>query len=209
MEIKKYITFSFLILFSFGLLAQTDTSSFSVIDKKLKNGSIVQAVVKNGDTSYVYTLKPIAITEFKSFKDPELEKKFKRYQRYVPIVYPYAKLAANRLDLYDKELKTIKSKRKKRKLIKQKEKQLKEEFTDVIKKMSRIQGKILIKLIKRETGKTTYSIIKENRGWFNAIVWQGVAKYWGNDLKYHYKPKLDVEDAMIERVVAKIEIGQK
>ena len=88
------------------------------------------------------------------------------------------------------------------------EDELEEEFTDVIKKMSQSSGRVLVKLIDRETGESSYEIIKEMRGGFKAFIYQGVGKLYGADLKVRYNPKENEEDEMIERIVQMINAGK-
>ena len=92
--------------------------------------------------------------------------------------------------------------------MKKREQELKEEFTDVIKTMTVTQGRVLVKLIDRETGESTYDIIKEMRGGFKAFIYQGIAKFYDGDLKERYNPKENAEDEMIERIVQLIEEGK-
>lgn len=89
--------------------------------------------------------------------------------------------------------------------MKQVERDLKEEFEDELKNLTVTQGRILIKLINRETGVTSYDLIKEFKGGFSAFLWQGVAKLFGSNLKDDFDP---TEDAMIDYIVRKIERGE-
>lgn len=85
------------------------------------------------------------------------------------------------------------------------EKQLQNEFSDDLKNLTITQGRILIKLIDRETGKTTYNIVKEMRGSFSAFMWQSLASLFNSSLKYDYDPK--GEDKAIEQAIKLIENG--
>lgn len=213
----KYILNIFLIFISSLISAQEinnnenkekDTSIVLVKPTKPKLGTVVQMIISDsGDTVYAYTLKPVRVLG-KSYGNAEKDKLFRRYRYHVTKMYPLAKLAASKLNKYNEELSKVKKKRKQRKLLKLREKQLKEEFTETIKNMTVTQGRILTKLIDRETGNSTYDIIKEMRGGFKAFIWQGVAKLYGSDLKYKYDPKNNEEDEMIERVVLMIENGE-
>ncbi len=178
-----------------------DDNNLELIDDTLANGSVVQMMIVDGDTNYVYNINTFVVVDLKPYGDPEKDKLFRRMRYYVKKVYPYAKIAADKLTMYNKQLKTVKSKRKRRKLMKLREKALKEEFEDVIKNMSRTSGRVLIKLIDRETGQSTYEIIKEMRGGFKAWTYQGIGKLYGADLKQRFDPKKNEEDEMIERVV--------
>jgi len=180
-------------------------TSFKVINTLLKNGAVVQAIIIAGDTSYIYNMNTFNVVSLRPYGDREKDKKFRRLKYHVEKVYPYAVLAAKMLNKYNVELSKIKSKRKRRKLLRMREKELKERFTDVIKKMSTTSGRVLVKLIDRETGESTYHIIKEMRGGFKAFVYQGIGKFYGADLKIRYNPKTNEEDEMIERIVQMIQ----
>ncbi len=176
-------------------------TSVQVYEGTTQRGGVLEMVVVDGDTLYLYNMSSFTVVDLKPYGDVEKDRKFRRLRWHVKKVYPYAKTASNKLKMYNKELEKVKSKRKKRKLMKQREKALKEEFEDVIKKMSQTSGRVLVKLIDRETGESTYEIIKEMRGGFKAFVYQGVGKLYGADLKARYNPKTNEEDEMIERVV--------
>jgi hypothetical protein len=175
--------------------------SSSNLSKANKESKVLQMVVLEGDTFYVYNMASFSVVDLKPYADKEKEVQFRKIKWHVKKVYPYAIIAATRLKTYNNELKGVKSKRKRRRLMKSREKLLKEDFEEVIKKMSRTSGRVLVKLIDREAGASTYDIIKEMRGGFKAFVYQGVGKFYGADLKVRYNPKENLEDEMIERVV--------
>ena len=189
-------------------MESTDTSDFQVVDYKRPDGTVVQVFVVDGDTTYSYNFSPVRILALRPYRDMAKDKEFRRLRYHVIKVYPYAKLASAKLNKYNKELLKVKSKRKRRLLLKKREKELKVEFTDVIKKMSVTQGRVLVKLIDRETGESTYDIIKEMRGGFKAFVYQGVARLYSANLKSRYDPLTNEEDEMIERIVLLIEAGK-
>lgn len=184
-------------------------TSFKVIEKIDKNGQIVQMLIEDGDTVYLYNLADFKVVELKPYGDIEKDKQLRRLKYHVTKVYPYAKLAIDKFNMYNEELEKIKSKSKRRKLLKQREQELKEEFGEVVKKLTVTQGKILVKLIDRGTGESAYEIIKEMRGGFKAFIYQGVAKLYSGDLKSRYDPENNEEDEMIERIVQSIEAGQQ
>lgn len=183
-------------------------TSFQILENKIYNGQVVQVLVIDGDTTYLFNLTDFRVVELKPYGDIEKDKQLRRLKYHVTKVYPYAKIAAKKLSMYNDELMKVKSNKQRRKLLKEREKELKEEFTDVIKKMTVTQGRILTKLIDRETGESTYEIIKEMRGGFKAFIYQGVAKIYDGDLKARYDPKNNEEDEMIERIVLSIEANQ-
>lgn len=186
---------------------QEDTS-FKVFETVAPNGNIAQMTIIDGDTVYLFTLEDFKVVELSSYGDIEKDKQLRRLKYHVTKVYPYAKIAVDKFNQYSTEIERVKSKSKKRKLLKQREQELKEEFTEVIKKLTVTQGRILVKLIDRGTGESTYDIIKEMRGGFKAFIYQGVAKLYSGDLKSRYDPKNNEEDEMIERIVQSIEAGQ-
>nr|MDQ3049185.1 DUF4294 domain-containing protein [Bacteroidota bacterium] len=121
-------------------------------------------------------------------------------------VYPYAILAAAKLKEYDRILSQIEDVKEREKYMKIAEKQLKKEFGEELKKLSVNQGRILIKLIDRETGKTTYDVVKDMRGSFSAFMWQGVALMFNSSLKSDYDGT--GEDKAIEAAIVMIENGE-
>ena len=116
-------------------------------------------------------------------------------------VYPYAKLASDRLDTMSMRLEKIKSKRSKRIYVKRVEKFIYEEFEEELKKLSRSQGRILIKLVHRQTGETTHTLVKELRNGWRAFVYQTTASLFKLSLKDTYDPELNYEDFLIEDIL--------
>lgn len=120
-------------------------------------------------------------------------------------VYPIAKVAALKLKEYNNVYLSFKSERERKDYVKKIEKELFAEFETQIRTMSISQGRILIKLIDRETGQSSYEIIKEFKGGFSAFFWQSVARLFGNNLKSVYDAAN--EDRMIEYIVWQIDMG--
>ena len=142
------------------------------------------------------TLKPLHLNSSEKIK-------FNRVQRKVFKVYKYA-LAANKqlLELED-DLKYAEGKREKRKIGKLHDKWIQENFTDQIKKLTRSEGRILIKLIHRETEMSAYDLVRSYRNGVTAFLWQKLAKYFDGDLKTTYQPDLIKEDEWIEHILWK------
>ena len=116
-------------------------------------------------------------------------------------VYPYAKLASDRLDTLSKRLKQIKSKRNRKTYIKRIEKFIYDEFEEELKKLSKSQGRILIKLVHRQTGETTHTLIKELRNGWRAFIYQTTASLFKLSLKDIYDPETVYEDFLIEDIL--------
>ena len=165
-----------------------------------------RAEVINNDTVPVVDLNTVYIYTDYVFRNRKQYEQWTRIKFNVKKVYPYAILAAAKLKEYDNALAKIHDERLKKAFIKVCEKDLRNEFEDEMKDLTVSQGKVLMKLIDRETGKTTYQIVKELRGSFQAAMWQTVARLFGHNMKSEYDPA--VEDILIERAVKIVEAGQ-
>ena len=162
-------------------------------------------VTADGDTLPNIELSPIRVSPRKLFKSHRDVQKYWRLARKVKKVYPYAKKAAELLREYDARYRATDDPKLRRKYVKQVEKELMKEYGPQLKKLSISEGRILIKLIDRETKHTSYELIKDLKGGLSAFFWQGVARLFGNDLKEEYDPA--VEDRMIEEIIFYIETG--
>ncbi|MEE1098371.1 MAG: DUF4294 domain-containing protein [Alistipes sp.] len=132
-------------------------------------------------------------------------RKWRRLVIAVKKVYPIAQTAREKMQDMEDELSRLETKQEQREYIKGIYNEIKAEYTPVLKKMTRSQGRVLIKLIDRETEYTAYEILKEFRGGFVAGFWQTVGKIFGHDLKTGYDK--DGEDKMIEQIVVYYEAG--
>lgn len=119
--------------------------------------------------------------------------------------YPYAKIAGIKLKVLDENLALIKDEKVQKEYISMAEKEIMDEFEREVKKLTLTQGIILVKLIDRETGHTSYEVIKDLKGGITAFFWQGIARIFGNNLKAEYDPVGD--DVKIEDIVLGIEAG--
>jgi hypothetical protein len=115
-------------------------------------------------------------------------------------------MAKNKLDKMEKEFLELETEKERKKYIKTIEKQLMDEFGNELKKLTITQGRLLLKLIDRETGSTSYILLQELRGNFSAVFWQAIARLFGSNLKSEYDPQ--GEDRIIERIVLLIEHDQ-
>lgn len=116
-------------------------------------------------------------------------------------VYPYAKLAAERLVVMDERLKKIKSKRKRKIYTKRVQHYIEGEFSEKLKKLTRTEGQILVKLIHRQTGRTAYDLVKELRSGWRAFWYNTTAKLYDISLKEKYNPFQNKEDYLIEDIL--------
>lgn len=156
--------------------------------------------VQGSDSLQVLDLMRIVV-----YSRPADMRKYARLVRNVKKVYPIAKEAHKRLVALEAELLNMERKGVQREHIRRVERQIVKEYTPVLKNMTFSQGKILIKLIDRQTEKTSYEILKEFRGGFRAALWQGLASLFDANLKESYDK--DGEDKMIEQIITLYEAG--
>lgn len=191
-NILSYKYSLFLLLFiGVGKLSFSQTNVYDTV--------ITGAVVYNGDTLEAKTLDLIQINGKLTPAQLEALAKWTRLRNAVYITYPYAKRAGGLMNEMNVLLATIPEKEKRREYIKSREKDLKKEFTIPLTNLSVYQGKILMKLINRETGNNCYEIIKEFKGGFMARFYQTVAFFFNSSLKQPYNA--ESEDYEIEKIV--------
>lgn len=202
--LKFKLTFIFICLL-FQLHAQTgDDVVVSVNQPKVQYK--IWAEVINGDTVPSIRLPDIWVYADYPYKNKKQYEAWSRTKYNVKKVYPYAILAAAKLKEYNLILEKMPNEATKKAYMKTVEKELKAEFEEPLKDLSMTQGKILLKLIDRETGNTSYELVKDLRGGFQAFMWQSVARLFGSNMKSEYDPQ--GEDIMIERAIKLVEAGQ-
>ena len=160
-------------------------------------------ILVEGDSipQYGISLKEVVVFQPLRFKTREKLKRYVLLRQRVFRVYPYAKLAAERLIVLNDRLNEIDSKRGQKKYLKRLEKFIYEEFEDELKKLSKSQGRILIKLVHRQTGSTTFDLVKELRNSWKAFVYQTTASFFSLSLKDQYNPEEVLEDYLIEDIL--------
>lgn len=166
---------------------------------------ITRAVVEGSDTLPIIELPEVSVYERRDFEYLYLKRRYRRMIHNVKKAYPYAQVAGVRLKELDDHLLTLESEKEQKEYINQAEKEIMKQFEKQVKKLTVTQGIILVKLIDRETGRTSYQVIKELKGGFTAFFWQGIARIFGNNLKTEYDP-LD-QDKIMEDIVLGIEAG--
>ena len=132
-------------------------------------------------------------------------RRYYRLIRTVKKVYPLAQIARNEMANMEAELRKIPTLKEQKEFVKGVEKRIVDQYTPLIKRMTLYEGKILCKLIDRETEFTAYEVIKEFRGRFVAGFWQGIARIFGNNLKLEYEREGD--DKIMEQIVLYHEAG--
>ncbi len=190
---KNLIYIVFLLIFTLGLRAQEKDTS-----------DITFGFIEGNDTIIHKELKQVIV--FPNHKlTKKQQRKYSRLAAKVKKVYPLAVEARELIKEYEPKYYALKDKRDRKKLMKNIEKELFSKHKEELKKWSISDGKILLKLINRETERTPYSLIKDFRGDISAVFWQGIARIFSNNLKDGYNP--DNEDWMIEEIVTLIEMG--
>jgi hypothetical protein len=176
----------------------------SVVSTQAQHIKIFRGVVVDRDTIASMTLNNIYIIGFKAGTSRREKARKTKLIRNILKVYPYARSAAEKLQEYDNLLSGLPEKKQKE-LMKQAEKDLRKQYTSELESMTFSQGIILLKLVDRETGKTTYKIVDELRGSFRAFFYQSIARLFNYNLKDNYDPK--GKDKEIEHIVRLIEEG--
>ncbi len=156
--------------------------------------------VEQGDSIPLVHVLPVYV-----FSRPVDLRRYRRLVEAVKKVYPIAKIARAKMATMEEELCRLPTKKAQKEYIRQIYHEIKAEYTPVLKRMTRTQGRVLLKLIDRETEYTAYEVLKEFRGGFVAGFWQGISKIFGQDLKSQYDK--EGEDRMIEQIVIYYEAG--
>lgn len=178
-------------LFSFTFLSAQEGEGSGVSD------TIVY--IQDSDTIREIIIEEVSITDENRIKlTKEEREQIKLLERRVRVVYPYAKITAERLTQINATMAKLKTQKEKKKYFKLVEKYLNEEFEPKLKKLSRKQGQILVKLINRQTGKTTFDLIKDYKSGWKAFWSNNTAKLFNIDLKKTYDPMEVPEDFYIE-----------
>lgn len=160
-------------------------------------------IIIQGDSIFQQSIALDEVYVFGRLQFSSYQDKLKYYilRRKTLKVYPYAKMASERLEELNDSLTKIKSKRKKKKYTKQLQKYIEGEFSDELKKLTRTEGQILVKLIYRQTGTTTYGLVKELRSGWRAFWYSTTAKMFKINLKEEYQPENVHEDYLIEDIL--------
>lgn len=195
----KFVLAGILSLLSFLLHAQ------GIMNPHDSTGYICPATVVNGDTVPIVYYKEVLVQGSKSSRNSSESRQYDRLVRNVKKTYPYAKLAGLKFTEYSAKMAGIKSEKARKEMMKQAEDELQAQFGEELKDLTFSQGKILLKLIDRQTSNSSFEIVKEFRGKFRAFFYQSFARLFGYDLKVKYDPL--GEDADIERIVLMIEKG--
>jgi len=183
-------------MFVFGFILNTRANSNDLALVLNKLDTVVFL-----DTNLHVQLDEVKIKPYKRKRRKHYRstRKYWRTVRNIRVVYPYAKAANRTIERLNIQLETIDSKKARRKLIRKEYKGLMKEYKKPLMKLKISQGKLLMKLIDRETGNSSYHHLKELKGSFTAVFWQSIATMFGSSLKAEYDPLGD--DWMVEEIL--------
>lgn len=189
-KVKIFLFLPILLIGSI-LFAQEEKDSIPLLERY---------TIFEGDTLLI-ELDEIFLLKTLKFKTDYDRRYYLWYRKKTLKAYPYAKLAADRLETLNERLEKIKSKRKKREYIKIIQNYMEGEFTDQLKKLTRTEGEILIKLMHRQTGNTVYDLVKDYRSGWKAFWYNATANMFKLSLKDKYDPLHNKNDFIIEDVL--------
>jgi hypothetical protein len=203
--VKWNVSILFLFVFLEVASAQNDTFIYR-IDTLPQNFFLLHTRDRDG-----LILPEIDLKEVVIIGRPSNSKKFpfRKYERMIynlKKVYPYGLIVRTRMEQVNTELRNIPDDKERKKFLRNVEKSVFSEYEDDVRDMTITQGKLLIKLIDRETRNTSYELIRLYRGNFSASFWQGIARIFGTNLKAEYDPY--GEDAVMEIILQEIEAGK-
>jgi len=167
---------------------------------------VYRAVIIDGDTVPMVDLATTHVESRWTARDRRQAERYDRLTRNVLRVYPYARITGHLLREYEHDLAQMERGNDQELYLKLAEAELRAEFEAEVKDLTISQGKVLIKLIDRETGRTSYDLVKTLRGSFTAFMWQGMARMFGHDLRGSYDP--DGDDKLVELIVQRVERGE-
>ena len=159
---------------------------------KIAGDTIVKGPIELGE---------VVLLPKRPYKNSDQIRKYLILKRKTLKVYPYAVMASDRLNSLNLELSEIKRKRKKKRYTKKVQKFLEKEFTEELSKLTQTEGQILIKLIHRQTGRTTYNLVKSLRNGIKAFLYNTTAKFFNMNLKEAFVPNSNLSDYYIEDII--------
>lgn len=198
--IKNTIILLFLFIFQLPVITKAQDS----LD--LTNENVVYQVILEEDTMLVSSIEEVIVFRKPKFKSRREWRRYYRLIRHIKKVYPIAKAASAKYDSISSEMMTLNTERERRKYLNEVEKDIMAEYEDDIRKLTITQGKILLKLIDREIGETSYELLKELKGSFTAFFWQAIARLFGQNLKVEFDA--NGEDWLINEIMILLENGQ-
>ncbi len=207
---RIFLSIAFLFLFVFSLSAQDSVEVDECDEPKEKrerirlDGEIVSVLITpEGDTLLIADLDDVSVSTPRKFDDVNEYKRYLKYRNYATKVYPYA-VDAIRIFRETEDVTQNMKKGKRKKHIKRLNKELKDDFKDPLKKLTRTQGKILIKMIEKELDTPFYNLVKDLRGGVSASYWNQLGKLYGYKMKRGY---VEGDDKILDAVLHDFDIS--
>jgi len=193
MKLNKFEMLMFLLLIAITFIGNPNANASTLLQ-------VDSIIIQHLDEIKVF---PNHRGNYRSYR---FTRKYRKTLRNMLVVYPYAKFASAKINKLNMQLSKIENKRQRKIIIKKEYKSIMKVYKKPMMKLKVSQGRLLMKLIYRETGSSSFSHIKELKGGFTAFVWQSMAKMFGSDLKKKYDPF--GEDWMAEEIIMRIERGE-
>lgn len=179
----RYLLAAALLLSTLTLRAQDEAPNTELVRI---NGEWAPAIITDDDTLILMELNEVTFSAPRTFANAEEERKYNKYKRYAAIVYPYAAKAVKIFAETEYVTRNMK-KKKRKKHIKRLQKELREEFEEPLRKLTKTQGYILVEMIENERDESMYNLIKSLRNGMSARYWQTMGKFFNYDLKNKYE----------------------
>jgi len=200
MALLRLTLFMGFVVLASGLYAQ-DTSSQRP-DSLRSQQRMVATTLVEGERMPWMLIPEVTVTRKRVFRNPEDKARYLRLRYNVIKVLPYAKYAQDKYQQLYRDLAVTSNRREQKRLVKACEKEIKDMFNREVKNLTISQGEILIKLIDRQTGNSSYEVVKDLRGGVTAFFYQSIARVFGHNLKNTYSPEEDFE---IENIIRSLE----
>jgi hypothetical protein len=172
---------------------------------RLEDFEIITSTAMYGDTLPHRVIEEVVVYPRPRFNNRRQMRRYSRLITNIKKVYPYAKIAREKLAEMDAHMATFTTEREKKLYVKKMEDELFKGYEDDLKKLTITQGRLLIKLIDRETGETTYTWVKELKGSLPAFFWQTIARIFGSNLKTEFDAP--GQDRLIDDIIRMIDAG--
>jgi len=197
------IFYILLLLTSATTVAQSDTLSRPMDSTEVDTSMTTQYMIIAGDSipRELIDLEEVVLLRRLKFDSNADRKRYLILRRKTRKVYPYAKMASERLLTLNSRLDDIKSRRARKKYTKVVQDYIEDEFSAELKKLTRTEGQILVKLIHRQTGTTAFELVRELKSGWRAFWYNTTASMFDISLKEEYNPKNNQEDFLIEDIL--------
>lgn len=195
---RKLVVISLLLIFSLESWSQKAIT--------IDGYTILPTTIVNGDTIPNALIPQVVVFPTRKFSSKRDYRAYQRLIRNIKIVYPYSQIAKRKVNEMESQFHVLKTQKERELYVKQVESEMRKEFENQLVNLTITQGRLLIKLIDREIGKTSYDLIKELKGGFSAVFWQAVARIFGSNLKSEFDHNGD--DKLLNELIILYEHGQ-